>query len=284
MGVEYEHWILPKRRDYVPSTQVVARFVELLRSKRWVLTPGMARFAELRGGYGTPPDVRGEDDTGAYASLFGTNPHTPKRGRPVYQPVPAPLDASWLDARMDERHPSPLAREIGLCFPIQIPDEELSTWEEAGLEYPFTFGEDDVFNYHQITLYVADDFVTHDWTNTFQSPIDDSCQCGTKLRYDPDRDYPAYVAAHSIDGRIRRVCPTCKAPFDPTGRASVMNDGWEEGRSAPLPGGITFRFAVRIDCHKGWPREHGRISLKPELRELIEEVIGEPCEDFGGLY
>jgi len=36
-----------------------------------------------------------------------------------------------------------------------------------------------VTNHHEISIYVADDFVTHDWTNAFNDAIDDACACGT---------------------------------------------------------------------------------------------------------
>ena len=86
-----------------------------------------------------------------------------------------------------------------------------------------------------------------------------------------------------LDGqRIRHVCPTCNTRFDPKTRTATFTNGWT-GEQIAYPGGITFRFAVRIDCHKGWPRGRGPITLRPELRDLIASVLDEPCEDVGGL-
>jgi hypothetical protein len=297
MGVEYEHWLLPRNRDYRPASGGVARLVDALRRERWVVAPGEPHFAEMRGGFGTPRGISTEADTGGYASVFGKNPNFPddpnafvvdpnkiRRGLPLHQPIPVPLTSDWIDARIDPHHANPLAREMGLFFPVQLPDDVFSDWQEAGIKYPFTFGEDDLSNYHQVMLYLADDFVTHDWTNTFGDALDDKCSCGEKLGYNPDGKYVQYVVALSIDGRISRKCPACGTVFNPSLHSTLVSDGWDEGATCHLRGGVTFRFAVRIDCHKGWPREHGRIFLKPEFRQLIEASLGEAFEDIGGLY
>jgi hypothetical protein len=282
MGVEYEHWLLPTSRDLRPSTDAVARLVGALRRDRWVLSPEMPRFQELRGGFGTPRDVRDEDDTGGHASLFGKNTHQPRRALPIHEVIPPALASKWIDARLDASHPSPLAREIALAFPLFIPDDVFSDWSDAGLQYPFTFGEDDASNYHKIEIFLADDFVAHDWTNAFSIGIDTRCECGTTLRYLPDQDHIEWVPAIGNQARIHRVCPRCGARFDPSTRATTFKPGWD-ATSEPLRGGVTFRFAVHIDCHKGWPRDHGRLRVKPAFRELVEASIGEAFEDFGGL-
>jgi hypothetical protein len=259
MGVEYEHWVLPKRRDYRPSTETVARLVEALRTEHWVAAEGEAR-------------------------VFGPNPNAAagRRSRPITQPIPAPLSASWIDARLDAAHPDPLAREIGLYFRVELSDIDFADWQEAGIQYPFTFGEDDLSNSHKIGIYLADDFVAHDWTNAF-GRIDSTCACGLKLAYDPDEKLE-YVAALVTDWRIKRTCPSCGAVFDPSLRTAEGTDGWDDNRRFEVPGGITFRFAVGIDCEKGWPRGQGRLALKPAFRELVERLCGEPFEDLGGLY
>jgi hypothetical protein len=283
MGVEYEHWLLPVNRDLRPSTENVVRLVNVLRRERWVVAPDMPRFEELRGGFWTPRDVRDEDDTGGYASLFGKNPNHPRRGLPRHEPIPASLGADWIDARLDARHASPLAREITLAFPIYLRDDVFSDWSDAGLQYPFTFGEDDASNYHQIEIHLADDFVAHAWGNAFADALDDRCSCGAELRYDPDQDFIEWVIAVRHAHRIRRTCPRCGARFDPTTRTTTFKPGWDQSLET-LRGGVTYRFAIRIDCHKGWPRDRGRIHLKPAFRELVDTTIGERFEDAGGLY
>jgi hypothetical protein len=57
-------------------------------------------------------------------------------------------------------------------------------------------------------------------------------------------------------------------------------DGWT-GMPVPLAGGLTFRFALKVDCHKCWPREEEegkRFQLRSEFLDLWRKLIGVPFD------
>jgi hypothetical protein len=76
--------------------------------------------------------------------------------------------------------------------------------------------------------------------------------------------------------------PKCARGFDPSGKKCQILDGWT-GEPAPLLGGLTFRFALVVDCHKYWPHEEEasrRFQLRPEFLDLWRRFIGVPFEQI----
>jgi hypothetical protein len=73
------------------------------------------------------------------------------------------------------------------------------------------------------------------------SPIDSHCQCGEEL---------VYEALALVDElRIRRFCPVCGVEFRPQDRmAEIANE--ITGEPEKIPGGVCYRFAIRVDCGK----------------------------------
>lgn len=279
MGVEYEHFVLPVRRDFRPSSETLARLVGELRRNHWVISDDHPHCASFTSG---PMTTSGGKVTG-YASPVGRNPKASlgRFGWPTVRNLPDPLDPAWLDTLTPADVPAPLSEELCLIFPVDVVGDEFSTFDEAELEYPFTFGADDLdANYHRIELHVSGDYVVDDCNNTFDG-IDATCACGVELRYEVDRI--EFIPAIFNPWRIKSTCPACTACFDPTTRSGAMRNGWT-GAIDRLNGGLTYRFALRIDCGKGWPRKRGPLTLRPELRELVECVLGQPCEEMGGLY
>jgi hypothetical protein len=277
MGVEYEHYILPVQRDHRPSAAALVRLIAALRRDRWIVAPDHPQLEELRGG---PMNV-GDSVTG-WVERPANNPWAAQgvHGRPTRTPVIDAPTAAWLDGLAPVDVPAPLSNELRLAFPVDFVGDAFSTFEEAGIEYPFTFGADDLDpNYHVVELHLADDFVTHGG-NTFD-PVSTTCSCGAELGYPIDR--VAYVPALPHPDRARRRCLACGTDLDPKRRAAEVRDGWT-GQKRQLLGGVTYRFALRIDCHKGWPRDRGPITLRPELVDLVAKELGVPCEDVGGLY
>jgi hypothetical protein len=147
----------------------------------------------------------------------------------------------------------------------------VDTFEEAGIPYPFTFGADDT-TYHDLVIHLAHDFVHH--SSEMIDPIDTRCACGQDLGYDRD-------GAIRYDPRIYAMCPWCGQAFDAT-RRTTYRDGWTGAHGTIL--GAAYRFAVIVDCGKGWPHERHPIAVAPRFLTLVEESFGERFDDFGDFY
>src|SRR5689334_10188736 len=98
MSRSYRHFLFPRSRVLLPSTERVAALVEQLRSDRWLLTHDDPAFAEqldyvLHGRH---------TQTGGFARVAMENPtpgHRPAVAD-VAIPIPSPLPAAWLDEHM----------------------------------------------------------------------------------------------------------------------------------------------------------------------------------------
>lgn len=255
MGVEYEHWILPRDRDHAPSAETFALLVEALREERWIVSDGAH----------------------ACRALEDRSPGCKKRQR---EGIPEQVTAEWVTSKLDTSSARAIDRELVLFFPVDV-DDTFETWAEADVRFPFTVGADETSNYHEYQIFLADDFTA--WTNGgFTETVSGACDCGAELEYDVLTEYPETLAAHDAR-RIRRSCPSCGARFDPGARSVAFQHG-DGAAEEQLRGGLTFRFAIRIDCHKGWPRSSARLALAPELLALVSRVLGTAVEDVGAFY
>jgi hypothetical protein len=109
-----------------------------------------------------------------------------------------------------------------------------------------------------------------------------ACQCGVELEY------------HLVDGedifyttRLRTVCPGCQRLFDPSNLEAPYRSGFTGKYDAPIKGGVTYLFAVIVDCGKCIPADWDRdqeISIRPELKELCERHFSTPFYDVGDFY
>src|SRR5262249_54073595 len=129
--------------------------------------------------------------------------------------------------------------------------------------------------YFHLSLILGDDYFHHTGENVtdFQEEAT-RCVCGEQLAHWPGW---AYGAASQ---RVRRICPQCGHRFDISGISCEVIDGWT-GEHQPLQGGLTFRFALVVDCHKYWPREEEtgrRYLLRPEFLELWYAHLNVPFE------
>src|SRR5437660_11889244 len=101
-----------------------------------------------------------------------------------------------------------------------------------------------------------------------------TCQCGKQLA-----DVTGWTHRAGA-GRIQRECPKSGRNLDLSEIACDVLEGWT-GKPTPLNGGLTFRFALLVDCHKYWPHEEEegrRFSLRPEFLDLWHTYIGVPFE------
>ena len=135
------------------------------------------------------------------------------------------------------------------------------------LNYPLTpeFKADDHGGYYDFELLLSDDFVAEDGESI--DPISTNCVCGHDLAYEPDEDI--FYA-----GRIRRVCPQCRASYRPQDHETIIRDGFT-GEESHIAGGLTYRFAISINCGKCWDQNATKNpTTDRSLLALCEEIVG----------
>lgn len=153
-------------------------------------------------------------------------------------------------------------------------------WDDLGVRYPFTFGEDEP-GYHDILVLASRDFVHHSSENI--APVGTVCpRCGADMGYEPDER--TFVVPIELGPRIRATCPPCEISFHPSAQRVELRDGYTGQHAGLLAGGAVFRFAVMVDCSKGWPRGKGAPSIHPDFLRLVEETIGARCVSVGDFY
>lgn len=144
--------------------------------------------------------------------------------------------------------------------------------KEAGVQYPFVFDPypESGPPYFCIRLILGNEYFY--WTGETVMPFkepDTACVCGEPLAY-----WTGW--AHGVPSqRIRNVCPKCGQIFSLNGKSCDILDGWTRDRS-PLLGGLTFRFALAVDCHKYSPREEQSFRafhLRPNFLELWRTTL-----------
>ena len=216
---------------------------------------------------------------GGWAEPFIEKATSPRQRRVEVQPVPIPVGAEWLAGRRDPCGANAQADELALHFEVSAPDEGFS---DLDLPYPLAYGEDEP-GYHDILVYASRDFVWH------LGYGDVACACGAPLAYTVGR---GTIAPIDLEERIRSMCPACTAPF-----------GGDLGDAE----GIAFRFAVVVDCGKGWPlvgRAGAGLSpvaaldgpvlrsaygdpappIRRAFSTMVEESVGAPFESVPDFY
>jgi hypothetical protein len=246
MGMDYIVWIIPRQRAFRPDALQVANLGNALRDGKWAPRPEakgqISQVVEL-----LPSNDQQIGEKPARMQEFPQEPFTP----------------SWVE--FHSHH------ELILSWYVQ-------NTNEAGVEYPFTFDPypDSGPPYFYIRVALADDYFH--WTGENVMPFkekDTQCTCGEQLLY--RTGWAPGTAAE----RILRVCPACGRNFDLSGIFCDVLDGWT-GKPQPLRGGLAFRFALVVDCHKYWPRDDEaalrRFQLRDEFLGLWRTHIGEPFE------
>jgi hypothetical protein len=252
MGVEYRRYLIPKPNSFKPSPEQVAALVEALRRDRWIVNPTEPNFGSMRFENSSLSVLARE--TGYFVRSFDGERAGPRD-------VAAFL-ASEHDSDLLLSWPVESLTRSGLRYPLEPP--------------PFETQEEAEWCYHKFQLHVAGrDYIYH--SSEAVDPFDPSpvCSCGAELEYWPEGRDPLY------SGRLFRVCPECGAAFDPTDLPCVGHDGYT-GEPFSIPGGVTYRFAVVVDCGKCFG--DGIASFKPDLRELIEKVLGTGTYEAPDVY
>ncbi len=256
MGVEYRHYLVPGDRTFAPDPARIARLVETLRDRQWIITTGGSAFRTF------------------------DNPHAPRMLRTADTAIAVlvPVTGDWIASLSDQASADPQRAELALVFTVDSVDD---AFDDTDIAYPFAAGADES-GYHDIVIHASRDFIHHTSENT--APLDTLCECGEELAYFPDPvDHTLWLAIR-FESRIRARCPRCKSAFDPSMRMGCRSDGYTGQPLAPLAGGGAYRFAIIVDCGKGWPRDCGRITLQPAFLNACSAVLATPLVDFGEFY
>ncbi len=153
---------------------------------------------------------------------------------------------------------------------------------ESGVKYPLSPFPDWGDAYYELQLHVAKDYVYH--TSESIDRFDRvTCKCGQSL--EPDDYYPPWPDGPPVftDPRIPRTCPSCGSPFRPPELVAQIRDG-HTGKPVDCPGGVTYLFAVVIDCGKGFARQSWPIRASDEFLELVTKTLGQPFYQVEEFY
>jgi hypothetical protein len=275
MGVEYEHYLIPEDNAYKPSPEELSRLVGALLAGGFIAEGSTDTIREM-----TPePDPAGCGAGGIYCSV------RLRDGKTLW--FPCPCSARDIAALGEQ--------DFQLVWSVDGSSE-------SGLKYPLSpFPEFDDVSY-DLELHVATDFVYH--LSELIDPFDEvACACGRDLRYsewdEPSEAVPIESDASSgcyvyelsdelpmlplYDGsRIYRICPACGRPFRPQELVARVKDA----RSAAVrerAGGVTYLFAVIIDCGKCFSRQVWPIWASEEFLGTVTQALGQRFYEIGDI-
>ena len=272
MGVEYQAYLLPRRRSLVPTSAQVATFVEELRASKWT----HACFYRPA------------------AKAYLTVPRGDRQGREVV--LPDPLTPEGVEDLRRASAPHAVDDELRIVFQIFwsnecVPNHVLAEVDEAELvenedelrARRVLMVEDEHPRYYQVEILVARDLV-ETWGNNVDLAAETRCRCGELLSYDASVDrWPALVGQH-----IRAVCPACSQRHDPATDPPTLvtiDSGYERAPADVAPKMIEHthlasHLAVVLDFDKDRPVLPGGsyLTVDPDLVGLCERAFGEPFE------
>jgi len=183
------------------------------------------------------------------------------------QPVPLPIELRWLE------------EIVKSDFEIRF-DVQGFGFADQPARYPFV-NESPVSRedtYYEIKIESSVDYVYHT-SETIEPFKTTTCRCGVQLEYAHGSEEGI---VYSI--RLKAVCPSCHRPFDPSNLEAPYRNGFTGEYTAPIKGGVSYLFAVIVDCGRCIPEAHTEVSIRPELRELCERHFGTPFYDVGDFY
>jgi hypothetical protein len=245
MGVEYKHYLIPRPNSFRPEPEVLLRFIERLQTEGWLWRPAIpSEYVTIR----TRPASQG----GRYRSA---------------EAVPLPIELPWLEQMT--------AHDFELRFDVQG-----FGFGDQPARYPFVnkspVSREDT--YYEIKIDSSIDYVYH--TSEMIEPFKTTtCRCGGQLEY-----ALAYEGGIVYAIRLKTECPGCRRAFDPSTLEAPYRNGFTGDYAAPIRGGVSYLFAVIVDCGSCIPEADTEVSIRPELKELCERHFGTPFYDVGDFY
>jgi hypothetical protein len=256
MGVELTQYLIPRDNTHRPSPEQIAALITAWVAAGYVVKPGSPALANLAFGSGVSGPAAGPP-----AATSGAMHITKWSGKRAAAPFAVPPDTAALAvlAGPQARIQWPVSDNLtaGTVYPI-TPVPKVSQLAGQGV-------------YYDLEIHVSDDFVDVGG-ESIVGYMDPKCGCGGDLRVEPADDD---VFGHQ---RIRRTCPKCSAAFRPQDQEVEMVGGVEEAELS-VAGGVTYRFAIVIDCGKCWHSDQsGGVERDPkasaEFVALCERALG----------
>ncbi len=247
MGVESKFYILANDSGFLPEPGKVCDLIKALRTEGFLCDPGSPSFEPLVHQLGSP---NSKIESEGFEWRIGRSRH------------PGSLTA--LAAH--------LSSNAGSDLLIRWPNSDL---HRSGLKYPLTMvpGPDGV--YYDIEIHLAADSVYH--TSEIIDPFSKLfCACGTALKeFEPSGEDAFYSS------RLPNHCPACHAPINFAAMPMTIRDGWT-GEESEAIGGVTYRFAIVVDCGKYWPEQEA--AVVPKFLAVIEQTLQIKTRVFRDFY
>lgn len=245
MGVTYEHFLIPEDNTLRPGDEGISRLVVSLHRSGYLLGRGSEGLTRMPFREGSIL-YRHAEETGCFVQT-GTN---------QFSPFPSPCSPSDLRALG--------TTEYRLVWPV-------TRLGKAGLKYPLAdlpYGLYEEIPY-ELILHLAEDYlyVTSEILDPFENV---NCPCGENLSYWVRDESP--FTLHNAN-RIHRRCPDCGAPFRPQDHPATFRDA-TTGDSTVVPGGLTYRFAISVDCGRCFPRDSWPVSADPDFVRICSDALG----------
>lgn len=238
MGVESKFYILPENSGYRAEPGKILQLIEALRAGGFLCDPKSPTFM-------ASVHQAGSLSSADYEGFF------------------------WKLSSGPERHNGSLSA-LELCLADLQHSDVLVGWPNSdlnlsGLKYPLSMVPGPQGVYYDIEIHLAAETVYH--TSEIIEPFDQiRCTCGAAVEpFEPSEPTPLY------DSRLPNRCPACQSLMNYATLPMTLRDGWTDAASRAL-GGVTYRFAVVMDCGKYWP-ESGATVI-PEFFGMIETALG----------
>lgn len=236
MGVESKFYVLPDNSGYLPEPGVVSDLIKALRSAGFLCDPKSPTFEPSVHQLGSP---NSKVENEGFEWRIGRNR------------FPGSLVALA----------SHLSSYQGSDLLLRWPNSDLG---RSGLKYPLTIipGPDGV--YYDIEIHLAADTVYY--TSEIFDPFDEiRCDCGVAVEaFEPPGDDPFYSS------RLPNQCSVCRTPINYALLPMTIRDGWT-GEESEAIGGVTYRFALVVDCGKYWPDQQA--AANPEFLAIVEQTL-----------
>lgn len=256
MGVEYQHFAIPRDNSFRPTAEQLAGLINRLDVERWICSPTNPTFPKMTfEGMDYHPKARQSGYLVRNAAGFSSGL--------------LPIDVHWLSELMRD--------DFMLFWPVCYYHEVAE-----GLTYPLTpeLALDDE-PYFDLKIHVSNDHVYRisEIIVPFKSTL---CECGADLQYWPDVELKGESIFYS--SRLRVACEKCHKSFSPAQLSAEYINGWTDARSR-IKGGATSRFSLSIDCGKCFPQtETGDIALNSQLKALLEDELQTAFYEIGDIY
>ena len=247
MGVESKFYILPETSHYRPDPTKVRQSIQAFRTSGFLCDPKSPAFTEST--------HRAYQATSDFEGFYWKLRSGSERSN-------GSLDS--LERLLADRPESEVL--------VEWPNSNLKL---SGLKYPLTVipGPDDM--YYDVEIHLTEQTVYH--TSEIIDPFEEiTCSCGSEIEQFEPSDRCLFY-----DPRLPNHCPSCGTLMNYATLPMMVHDGWT-GDESEAAGGVTYRFAIIVDCGKYWPESEAAVA--PEFLAIVEQTLGITTRVFRDFY